>query len=111
MDLLYSLSLLLALIGGGIGGALAAWSWAKGARGASLRRWATAMLGCAGLSLLVSVGVHAYWGHGPASAEPMGAATFMAIHPSFVVAGGILLLGLGMMLAARKRQVRGPSEA
>ena len=100
MDLLYSMALLLALLAGGLGLLLGTWARRRAPRRAG--RAARVVLGVAGLSLAVSVGVHAWWGHGPASAEPMDMAKFVAVHPAFLVAGGLVVLGLAVLAIGRR---------
>ncbi len=112
MDALYSWSLLLALIlgiGGVLLGLFVVWQnrtkpgIAGRGNGVAFR---TARVGVVvgSICLIFSVIVHGRWGHGAASAEPMDAATFVQIHPSFVVASIVVLIGGGLVLYAKRQQ-------
>ena len=103
MDILYSCSLLIALLAGGVAvllGILAVLrigpDWL---RVAGMSAVALAVLG-----LVTSVAVHRHWGHGPASAEPMDAARFVSSHPGFLVASIVIVAGLVVLGYARRRR-------
>ena len=121
MDALYSFSLLLSLASSG---AAVLWGlvrlvarrdsprWAggqlrrvrpSGARASSLG-WG--LVTCAAAALAVSVLVHARWGHGPGSAEPMGFAELVQAHPSFLWAVAMASLAAALTFAANTRTVR-----
>lgn len=114
MDHLYNGTLLLAMVATGVGalaGMLALMrrterSTARDDLG-SEQRWLLLAFGAVllgGFSLLVSFVVHAVWGHGAASAEPMDFATLLAAHPSFAVVGLVLIIDLALVVYARKRR-------
>jgi hypothetical protein len=115
MDALYSFSLLLSLASSG---AAVLWGLVRlvarrgsprgagghlrrmrpsGARASSLG-WG--LVTCAAAALAVSVLVHARWGHGPASVEPMGSAELVQAHPAFLWAAGTAMLAAVLAFAA-----------
>jgi len=105
MDAIYSASLLVALLAGG--GATLAALWTRfaggralGSRIARLARAALALALIGGLSTALSIAVHARWGHGEASAEPMAAGAFVAAHPAFLLAAALAALGAGLAIRA-----------
>ena len=104
MDFLYSCSLLVSLAAGSASlliGIVAVLS-----RRANLLfiRAGLSAVALALIGLAVSVKVHWRWGHGPASAEPMGVARFFGSHTAFLVAGLIMIVGLVLVLYARRRR-------
>lgn len=103
MDLLYSYSLLMSMIFGGVSvliGAIAALRQGSGQR---LVRLGSSAVAVALLSLVVSIVVHRHWGHGPTSAEPMELARFVGSHAGFLAASAIIGLGVVLILYARRR--------
>lgn len=105
MDFLYSFSLLTSLVAGCAGVLLGVLALLMRAPGRPLVRAGLSAVVLAALGLLTSVTVHWHWGHGPASAEPMGVARFMASHTAFLVTGTIITVGLVLVLYARRRGV------
>ena len=63
---------------------------------------APVVLAVAVTSLLISVATHRYWGHGPASLEPMDNVRFILAHKAFVVAGAVALTGLVLVMYGRR---------
>jgi hypothetical protein len=125
-DAIYSFALLASLVCAGV---VAAWDVARlvfaraadaetavsepssrGARYVALRR---ALLGVAAAALLASVVVHARWGHGPTSAEPMRFGELLSMHPAFLWAATLLAFaGLpAKLLRAWSRERRGDGGA
>jgi hypothetical protein len=106
MDTLYSFSLLLSLASSG---AAVVWGIVRlvGRRGSPLRageqRFAWGLVSCAAAAVTVSVVVHARWGHGPSSAEPMGSAELVQAHPSFLWAGALAVLAAALTQLGAKR--------
>lgn len=103
MDLLYSLSLLISLICGGLGcliGGLATFG-----RHISLRlvRLGLAATAVAAVSLVTSIVVHRHWGHGSNAIEPMAIARFAGSHTGFLAAIVVIVVGLMLLLRARRR--------
>ena len=87
MDAVYSFSLLVSLIAGGIGTvtAVLAAIWPRQARKLG-HRGMSARYGCGVVALsfgLVSVSVHLVFGHGQQSAEPMAATQFFSHHKAY----------------------------
>ena len=119
MDLLYSVSLMVALVAGAVGASVAAFTlWRpdvsaspKGLRRrVSSIRVAVGALALGALSLVISAAVHRWWGHGPASAAPMDVARFIFEHEAFVVVAVVLVIGFALAAhAARRRTARGPA--
>lgn len=119
MDSLYSWSLLLALVSGAVGTLLGVLALLQSvpkahspgrhrhpvARLASTRI-ASGVITLGGISLTVSVLVHGRWGHGPASADSMNLSAFTSAHPSFVVAGSLIVLGWALRAYAKRRARR-----
>ncbi len=109
MDTIYTTGLLLALVTGGLGcaGALVA-GWMV-AVGRSRPRWLRRGCLTAGAIALVagalSAAVHASFGHGPASPEPMPVASFVVHHKAYWVASVLATGSLvgGWLLARRGR--------
>jgi hypothetical protein len=94
MDMLYTSSLLLALIAGGVGLVLGiATSRVRGSV-SSLPNWALFALAISALALAVSISAHFIWGHGSSSAEPMRFVRFVELHPALLVAAIIIAVGL-----------------
>lgn len=101
MDLVYSTTLLISLLGGAgalafaLLGRQAARASSRGGRKAQGRRWRTG-LGwstlVAGVGLAVSAGVHVWWGHRPGSAEALGLRPFIGEHVAFVAAAALPIL-------------------
>ena len=107
MDLLYPVSLAVALVAGTVGAAIAALKLCishEGVQPRGLRSWvastrvAVAALVLGAVSLVVSTVVHLRWGHGPGSAEPMEMRRFLSEHEAFGVAA--LILATGFVVAA-----------
>lgn len=93
MDLLHSVVLLLALVAGGLSGACGL-VVRRARRRAGLQRAATG----GGIIALVlgaaSAGMHFASGHGPDSAEAMGALAFARAHPAYLLVGLLAAAGL-----------------
>lgn len=88
MDRLHSLSLLVALLAAGVGAVAGVVALGTRIRGReSPRPSVTAGVGAAlgFASGLVSFLVHRRFGHGPASATPLGLAELVARHPAYLV--------------------------
>jgi len=103
MDLLYSYSLLMSLVSGGLGcmiGGLAVFGRDSSPHLVRLGLSATAV---AALSLATSIVVHWHWGHGPAGTEPMGFARFAGSHTGFLAASVVVVVGCVLLLHARRR--------
>ena len=104
MDTLYSLSLLVSLLAGGAGLVLSALT-AVSSRPLPWKIRHCLLVTLVGIAALaVSVSVHRFWGHGPASAEPMAGQQFLGEHTAFVVSGAVLAAGLVMVWIARYRR-------
>lgn len=103
MDTLYSCSLLIALIAGCAGILLGIFALARSSSRLLFRAGCSA-IGLGALGLATSAATHRHWGHGPTSVEPMDIARFIASHPAFLVAGAIILVGLMVLLYARRRR-------
>ncbi|HUP24197.1 MAG TPA: hypothetical protein VNB06_14795 [Thermoanaerobaculia bacterium] len=118
MDALYSFSLLLSLAASGAavvwgivrlvgrrGSPRGAGEETRQVRSASARSRALAwgLVTCAAAAVTVSVLVHARWGHGPASAEPMGSAELVQAHPAFLCAGAMVVLAAALTQLGSKR--------
>lgn len=102
MDLIYSGSLLISLVAGGLGLAVGLLVTIGQPRPFFLRAGlaiVSAALACLG----ISVGVHWFWGHGAGSLEPMGTAAFSSSHPAFGVGALLAAAGLTLVLRARRR--------
>ena len=71
-------------------------------------RGARVLSAIAAAALLSSIVVHARWGHGASSAEPMGFGQLLSAHPAFLWAAMILVFaGLpSALIAARARERR-----
>ena len=127
-DPLYSISLLVSLV---CGGAAALWDVARmvsgmrelGSREAGAPKGAPSsgvpgtsrasrfLTAVAVTALALSVVVHARWGHGPASSEPMGLGELFSAHPAFLwVAMLLVFAGLpAKLLRAWLHERRGRS--
>lgn len=103
MDLLYSYTLLISVILGGVSVLIGGIAMLGHGSGRNLVRLGLSAVAFAVLSLATSVAVHRHWGHGPTSAEPMGFARFAGSHAGFLVASVIIGLGVILMLYARRR--------
>lgn len=57
----------------------------------------------AAFGLVISMVVHWRWGHGPTSTEPMDLPQFVGFHTAFLVAGVVIVIGLVVLLYARRR--------
>jgi hypothetical protein len=105
MDFLYSCSLLISLVAGsaavliGIFAMLRIWPLAP------LIRTGLLAVALAVLGLAISVAVHWRFGHSSTSAEPMGVARFVGSHPAFLMASIIVVVGLVVVLYARRRRI------
>ena len=114
MDTLYSLSLLVSLLGGGASilcGLAAHFSLKSSVASAELpltaskplrfTKAALCLAGLAGIAGLTSAVVHWLLGHGARSAEPMAVGDFVRAHPAFIWAGALLSIGAVVASAAR----------
>ena len=104
IDLIYFWALLAAMFNAVAGTLLCLIALRKlMAPGAMQIAFVTLVLGA--VALVLAVGVHAHWGHGPASAAPqMGFVELLAAHPSFAVTAGLLVVGFVLLPRARRRQ-------
>lgn len=103
MDALYSVSLLLSFIAGGLAVILSVYERISHNRMRAiastdddqfqaLKRSLAVLVFAASAALAVSVLVHLTWGHGPNTAEALALGEFVRVHPAFLVAA-ILALG------------------
>jgi len=104
MDFLYSSSLTISMVAGCAGVLVGVLALLQRTRGSLLVRAGLLAIALAALGLLTSVAVHWHWGHGPTSPEPMGVARFIGSHTAFLVASIILVVGLAVVLYARRRE-------
>jgi len=104
MDFLYSSSLTISMVAGCAGVLVGVLALLQHARGSLLVRAGLLAITLAALGLSTSVAVHWHWGHGPTSPEPMGVARFIGSHTAFLVASIILVVGLAVVLYARRRE-------
>lgn len=103
MDILYSCSLLIALVAGCGAVLLGILAMLRIGPGWMIRAgWSALTLAL--LSLVTSVVVHSRWGHGPDSTEPMDVARFASAHPGFLVASLIIVAGLVLVWYARRHR-------
>ena len=125
-DSLYSYALLAAFVCGGVAVLLdlalvvvpslrigePAGSEGAPAKDPPTRTAARVLTAIATVALVVSVVVHARWGHGPTSAEPLRVGQLLSAHPAFLWAA-MLLVFAGMpaaLIAAWSRQRRSSSQ-
>ena len=99
MDTVYSSTLLVSLVLGGVAVLLGLYARFRSAPSSPAGRLARGAVLFATLSLVVSVVVHWIWGHGPSSLEPMTAGPFIQNHAAFLVSG--LLVTVGWVLGLR----------
>ena len=103
MDFLYSAALLISLIAGCTGLLLGLTVIVSARSRSVLSSAALFSVRLATICLAVSVLVHWFWGHGPASPEPMTLNSFVDAHPAFLVAGTAIGIGLMLTIYARRK--------
>ena|SRR5688572_10125517 len=103
MDFIYSCSLFVSLVAGSLAVLIGVLAIVR--NGPSLIRAGLSAVSLSTLALAISVVVHWRWGHGPASAEPMGVARFLGSHTAFAAAFGVTAVGLVVILYARRRRL------
>lgn len=100
MDHVYSLSLLVSLVGSGLAAVLAVIEHFPGLRAMlpgpahnprTLARGIVWLVVLALAALMLSFFVHLIWGHGPGTAEPLPLFEFLRGHRAFMVAGVLVL--------------------
>lgn len=107
MDTVYSLSLLVALVAGGLGAALSVVLMRKARIGHHRNRRMLPLVLISGIIALLSgaasVAVHSYFGHGQDSAEPMEFTQFIMHHKAYCLVFALCLLAfLGYFLLSRR---------
>ena len=117
MDLLYAITLIVALAAGAL--ALLTSILAFSRPGANMapktaiwrallsHRLTNGALALGILSLAISVVVHSRWGHGPGAVAPMEFERLISEHEAFPTVGAILLLGLALAVYRKLRQRHG----
>jgi len=115
VDRLYSLSLLAALVFGGLGAFLLAWILARrGRNSAAAGHFAVASLFCflaTSFCGAISMTVHLVFGHGPGAAEPMAALQFFSYHKAYWLVPALAVLSLlSTIIASRQARKRPPGE-
>jgi hypothetical protein len=85
---LYSLTLLISFLLGGIALVASLLARMRPALGPRMVRVARLMSGAAWIAVLVSVAVHLWWGHAPGGPSALGPAGFLREHFSFIIACG-----------------------
>ena len=103
MDFLYSAALLISLIAGCTGLLLGLTIIVSARSRSALSTAAMFSVRLATVCLAVSVLVHWFWGHSPASPEPMTLNPFVYAHPAFLVAGATIGIGLMLTMYARRK--------
>ena len=98
----YSYSLLISLISGCAGVLIGVLTMVRRGSRSRLIRLGLPAVVLAALSLVISI-VHWRWGHGPPSAEPMGIVRFAGSHTGFLAASVVIVVGLVLVLYARRR--------
>ncbi len=114
MDTLYSVSLMLSLIAGGVGVVFASLiligrrlrrvksSEYQSFLFSRLKRIAWWLVLFALAALLISLLIHRVWGHGHGSIEAMDSVTFLKAHPAFFVAAGLIILSAVLLRLSDK---------